>query len=146
MKKFLLVALLSIGMVGFAQNRPERERLTPEQRVEKQTERLTKELNLSSDQQKQVKDLLTSESAEMQKMRGERSDRASKPTAAEREVMKKQMTAAKEGHNAKMKTILTDDQYKKFVTNQEKSQERMRENVERRRSNSDGGDNTGMED
>lgn len=140
MKNLVLAALLSIGMVGFAQNRGDKQKMTPEQRTEKQVERLTTELNLNVDQQKKVSDLLTTESAEMQKLRAERRNRTTKPSAAEREAIKKQMIGAKDVHNTKMKAILTTDQYTTFIANQEKKETQMRERMNQRKKRADTGD------
>lgn len=126
MKKLVLAALLSIGMVGFAQNRSDKEKMTPEQRNEKRLEKMTSELNLTTDQQKQVGDLFASQSAEMEKMKADRKkNRSSKPTAAERDAMKKQMEARNAENDAKMKAILTPDQNKKYLANQEKQKQKM---------------------
>ena len=65
MKKLFIAALLFVGITSFAQDgdgemdqkpmREQRERLTPEQRNERQLKKLTSELTLDAKQQEQVK-------------------------------------------------------------------------------------------
>lgn len=135
MKKLLLAAILSIGMIGFAQNRPERQRLTPEQRNEKRLEKFTTELNLTPEQKKQVGDLLATESASMQKRQMEKRDRTSKLTPAEKEAYKNEMMAIKAENEAKLKSILTPEQYQKHLTMQQENLAKMKERGDKKRGN-----------
>jgi hypothetical protein len=108
-------------MISFAQDinqKPERdqkEKLTPEQRNEKHLQKLTSDLSLDTKQQEQVKQLLAERSAKAEKFRKDRKDSKTKPTDAERQAFKKQMTAEKEANDAKMKSILNADQYTKWT-------------------------------
>lgn len=121
MKKLFIAALLFVGMISFAQDinqKPERdqkEKLTPEQRNEKHLQKLTSDLSLDTKQQEQVKQLLAERSAKAEKFRKDRKDSKTKPTDAERQAFKKQMTAEKEANDAKMKSILNADQYTKWT-------------------------------
>ena len=120
MKKLFIAALLFVGIVSFAQDinqksgRDQREKLTPEQRNEKQLQKLTSELSLDKKQQDQVKSLLAERSAKAEKFRAERKDNTAKPTAEHRESFKKQMETEKAANDAKMKAILNADQYTKW--------------------------------
>lgn len=125
MKKLVLAALLSIGMIGFAQNKQEKQKLTVEQRNEKNLQKLKSELNLDSKQQKEVGDLLASRSAETQQWKMDNKDRKTKATTEEREAMKQQMKERKLSNNNKMKAILTPEQYTKYTSNQEKRMQKM---------------------
>jgi len=133
MKKLFIAALLFVGVVSFAQeadqapNREPRERLTPEQRNEKQLKKITTELNLDANQQAQVKQLLADRSAKAEKLRAERKDRKEKPTAAEREAFKNELKAEKDANDAKMKAILNADQYKKWTSIQEEKRDKAKE-------------------
>lgn len=143
MKKLFIAALLFVGVASFAQDtdtnptqdhKEHRERLTPEQRNEKQLKKLTTELNLDANQQAQVKQLLAERSAKAEKFREARQASKNsdvKPTAAEKEAFKKEMMAEKDANDAKMKGILTSDQYTKWkaiqAENKEKAKEKMRE-------------------
>lgn len=142
MKKLFIAALLFVGVASFAQDtdnatqdhKEHRERMTPEQRNEKQLNKLTSELSLDANQQAQVKQLLADRSAKAEKFREAREankDSNVKPTAAEKEAFKKEMMAEKEANDAKMKSILNVDQYTKWKTiqaeNKEKAREKMKE-------------------
>lgn len=121
MKKLFIAALLFVGVVSFAQDinqkpaRDQKEKLTPEQRNEKHLQKLTSELNLDKKQQEQVKQLIAEKSAKAEKFKESRKDSKTKPTDAEREAFKKQITAEKEATDAKMKAILNADQYTKWT-------------------------------
>lgn len=138
MKKLLIAALLFVGIASFAQEadqkptREPRERLTPEQRNEKQLKKITSELNLDANQQAQVKQLLADRSAKAEQLREARQakkDNNVKPTAAEREALKKQIMDEKEANDAKIKAILNADQYKKWTSIQEEKREQAKEKM-----------------
>ena len=138
MKKLLIAALLFVGIASFAQEadqkptREPRERLTPEQRNEKQLKKITSELNLDANQQAQVKQLLADRSTKAEQLREARQakkDNNVKPTAAEREALKKQIMDEKEANDAKMKAILNADQYKKWTSIQEEKREQAKEKM-----------------
>ncbi|WP_264536479.1 hypothetical protein [Flavobacterium sp. N1736] len=138
MKKLFIAALLFVGVASFAQDgdmdqkpaREQRERLTPEQRNEKQLKKLTSELTLDAKQQEQVKQLLAERSAKAEKLRDarkEQKEKGTKLTAEEKEAFKKEMMAEKDANDAKMKGILTADQYTKWKTIQEENKDKMRD-------------------
>ncbi|MDQ6472424.1 hypothetical protein RB619_17405 [Flavobacterium sp. LHD-80] len=138
MKKLFIAALLFVGVASFAQDmdqkpaREQRERLTPEQRNEKQLKKLTSELNLDANQQTQVKQLLADRSAKAEKLREARQaskESGTKPTAAEREAFKKDMLAERDANDAKMKSILNADQYTKWKKLQEENKDKAREKM-----------------
>ncbi|MFB9079096.1 hypothetical protein ACFFLS_09630 [Flavobacterium procerum] len=134
MKKLLIAALLFVGIAGFAQDR--REKLTPEQRNEKQLQKLTSELNLDASQQSQVKQLLAERSAKAEKFKEARKDRKDsnvKPTAEEKAAFKKQMEDEATANDAKMKSILKADQYTKWKTLQEEKKDKMRDKMKERK-------------
>ncbi len=130
--------MLFVGVASFAQDmaqkpaRDQRERMTPEQRNEKQLKKLTSELTLDANQQAQVKQLLADRSAKAEKLREARQanrDSNTKPTAAEREAFKKEMLAEKDANDAKMKSILNADQYTKWKKIQEENKDKAREKM-----------------
>lgn len=111
MKKLLIAAMLFVGIASFAQDmdqkpaREQRERMTPEQRNEKQLQKLTTELNLDASQQAQVKQLLADRSAKAEKFREarqEKKDSNTKPTAEEKAAFKKQMEDEVAANDAKI--------------------------------------------
>jgi len=145
MKKLFIAALLFVGIASFAQDadmdqkppREQRERLTPEQRNEKQLKKLTSELTLNAKQQEQVKQLLAERSAKSEKLRDARKEQresGTKLTAEQKEAFKKEMMTEKDANDAKMKGILTTDQYTKWKTIQEENKDKVREKMKERRS------------
>jgi len=138
MKKLFIAAMLFVGIASFAQEtdqkpqRESRERLTPEQRNEKQLQKLTTELTLNANQQAQVKQLLAERSAKAEKLRVAREARKDsdvKPTSAEREAFKNEMKAEKDANDAKMKAILNADQYTKWHSLQDQNKDKAREKM-----------------
>ncbi|PBJ06784.1 hypothetical protein [Flavobacterium sp. ACN6] len=137
MKKLIIAALLFVGVASFAQDGGQkREKLTPEQRNEKQLTKLTTELSLDANQQAQVKQLLADRSAKAEKFREARKDKKdsnTKPTAEERAAFKKQMEDEVAANDAKMKSILKADQYTKWKTLQEEKKDKAREKMKEHR-------------
>lgn len=142
MKKLFIAALLFVGMASFAQEadqkpaREHKERLTPEQRNEKQLQKLTSELSLDANQQAQVKQLLADRSAKAEKfkeMRKERKDNNVKPTAEEKAAFKKQMEDEVAANDTKMKSILKADQYTKWKKLQEEKKDKMKDKMKDRK-------------
>lgn len=138
MKKLFIAALLFIGIASFAQEadqkptREQREKLTPEQRNDKQLKKLTSELNLDTNQQGQVKQLLADRSAKAEKFKEARKakkDSDVKPTAADREAFKKEVMDERDANDAKMKAILNADQYTKWKAIQEQNKDKAREKM-----------------
>ena len=145
MKKLFIAALLFVGIASFAQDadvdqkppREQRERLTPEQRNEKQLKKLTSDLSLDTKQQEQIKQLLAERSAKSEKFRDARKEQkesGTKLTAEQKEAFKKEMMAEKDANDAKMKGILTADQYTKWKAIQEENKDKIREKMKERRN------------
>ncbi len=119
MKKTILVltiALLSGATMSMAQDRPQRgERPDPE----KQTEQMIKDLGLDEKQAKEFKavmDEMRPAKAEMKQKKSE-AQKEKKEMKKKREEMKKQreeMEAKRKEMDEKIKTILTEEQYKKY--------------------------------
>lgn len=129
MKKLFLAALLVVGLTTFAQEqkekpqRPEMEKLSPEQRSQLQLKKITAELNLNADQQAQVQKLIAEQSAKrealkakMQQMR----DSHEKPSAEDRAMM----MDGKKAMDEKLKSILTPEQFEKWMSRREKNHEK----------------------
>jgi protein CpxP len=145
MKKLFIAALLFAGIASFAQDgdngnmdqrpaREQRERLTPEQRNERQLKKLTTDLALDAKQQEHVKQLIAERGAKAEKLREARKEqrgKGAKLTTEQREVFQKEMTAEADANDAKMKSILNADQYTKWKKiqeeNKDKAKDRMRE-------------------
>lgn len=133
MKKLFVVALFAIGLTAMAQEKGKRgdfKDMTPEQRTELHVKKMTKDLDLNEKQQKEIKELLNAQKedrAEMIEKRKEIKETAEKATKEQRAEMKAKMEEKKAAINAKMKTILTDDQFKKWEAQKEQGKERMKE-------------------
>lgn len=133
MKKLVVAALLVVGLTTFAQEKGKKgdfKEMTPEQRTEVQVKKMTKDLDLNETQQKQVKELLNSQKedrTEMLDKRKEMKETAEKATKEQRAEMKAKIEEKKAAIDAKMKSILTDEQYKKWETQKEERKEKMGE-------------------
>lgn len=138
MKKLMVTALLVVGLTTFAQEKGKRgdfKEMTPEQRTEMQVKKMTTELNLDEKQQKEVKELLNTQKedrAEMIEKRKEIKETAEKATKEQRAAMKARMDEKKAAVEKKMKTILTNDQYKKWETLKEGKKQKMKERKEKK--------------
>ncbi|WP_238989906.1 DUF4890 domain-containing protein [Flavobacterium sharifuzzamanii] len=100
---------------------------TPQERDQAHLQKLTTDLNLNVDQQKQVSELLSDRSTKMAMLKKSRKDSDAKPTDAERKAMKKQMEEDHKTYDAKMKSILNADQYKKWTAIQKEHKDKMKE-------------------
>ena len=136
MKKLIVAAMLVVGMTTFAQDKKERpkraqmEKMTPEQRQQKHLDRLTKELTLDAKQQVAVGKILTEKSAKAQDMKAQKDTRKAsgdKMTTEERTAFKNAMQAEKADTEAKMKAVLSADQYQKWLDIREENKEKMKE-------------------
>jgi len=124
MKKAILAMVLLIGVFAMAQregksNRGEMKDLTPEQMATLQTKKMTLALDLSEAQQKQIQ-ALNFENAKTRKAKMEErkvkkeADEAKKPTAEERYAMQNARLDARIAQKAKLKEILSQEQYDKW--------------------------------
>ncbi|WP_080902649.1 Spy/CpxP family protein refolding chaperone [Parabacteroides sp. Marseille-P3160] len=100
MKKFVLFALVVFlgTTVASAQNR---QRVSPEERVEKQTEALAKELNLTAEQKEKVKAIY---------LKNVPAQRAGSADQTDREKLRAEFQKKREEQTAEIKSILTDEQ------------------------------------
>ena len=142
MRTLIIALVFGMGVSGFAQvstpqpGESNREKLTPEQRQEKQLAHLTKELTLDTKQQEAVGKILAEKSAKAQEAKVQREARKSsgqKMTAEERTAFKTKMQAEKTDTETKMKAILSEDQYKKWLETREENKEKMKEKMIERR-------------
>jgi Tfp pilus assembly protein PilE len=133
MKKLIIAALLLVGMTSFAQQgnktdkkqgRAEMEKFTPEQRNELMLKKMTLELDLSSKQQAQMKSIIAEKSAKSEAMMKAHKDNKTKPTRDERFAMKTKMMDEQIAMKAKMKSILSDEQFVKWDAMKEKHDKR----------------------
>jgi septal ring factor EnvC (AmiA/AmiB activator) len=97
-----------------------------QERDQAHLQKLTTDLNLNADQQKQVTALLSERSTKMEMLKKSRKDGVA-PTTAEKEAMKKQMAEDHKATDAKMKSILNADQYKKWTAIQKEHKDKMKD-------------------
>jgi hypothetical protein len=157
MKKLIIALALGLGLTGFAQEttppqqKTSMEKLTPEQRQQKQLAHLTKQLALDAKQQEAVGKILADKSAKAQELKAQKQEKKSKGekmTPEEKVAFKNKMQAEKTDTETRMKAILTADQYKKWVAIREENQEKMRQRMgnggdHNRDGNNPGADNPG---
>ncbi len=111
----MAVTVLSVN----AQQRGNRENMTPEKMAERMTEKMTEDLKLDEAQKQEVYDLnLESANKRTEMMAKEQTDKK-----AARENMK----ADQEAHEAKLKEILTNDQFVKWEEIQKEQREKMKD-------------------
>ena len=136
MKKifFIMVTLLVTAGMAMAQGpgpkgpRGERgEKQDPKVQAEQKTERMAKTLLLNDAQKQQVLELNLAEAEKRAELRPTtppaEGEKPAKPSAEEREKRRQEMEAQRAAYDAKLKTILTPEQYTKFSerkNNQEK--------------------------
>lgn len=123
--KKLVVAMALVFSIGVsAQDRKEKmKNATPEERVELRTEKLSEKLGLDETQKKKVKEILAAQQQEnkaaIEEMKAERE----KALAEKKAMMKKQHEALK----AKLKPVLTEEQFKKWEAMQNENMEKVKE-------------------
>ena len=136
MKKLIIALVLGMGLTGFAQEtspqqyKSTMEQMTPEQRQQKHLAHLTKELTLDTKQQEAVGKILAEKSAKAQDLKAQKDTRKAsgeKLTPEERTALKNKMQAEKADTEAKMKAILSADQYQKWLNIREENKEKMKE-------------------
>lgn len=147
MKNLIIVALLVVGMSAFAQDRkemgkrPDRaemEKLSPEQRNQLMLKKMTLELDLNAKQQEQVGQIIAEQSTKREVMMShhkEMKENEKKLTADERFTMKSKMLDEQITMKAKIKNILSPEQFEKWNSLKEKYQQRRRERGENNRRN-----------
>ncbi len=124
MKKIVIVLMLLVGVTSIAQKgeRGNRERmndLTPNQVATLQTKKATLDLDLSESQQGQMKSVLL-ENAKMRKTKMDarkeqkESGETKKPTSEERYATANERLDHQIAQKAKMKNILSDEQFAKW--------------------------------
>jgi periplasmic protein CpxP/Spy len=137
MKKLLLTCAFLFSVLTFAQKK-DLKNLTPEQRVELNFKNLTKALKLDNNQQQAVKEILTARSEKMQSLRGQRKankEAGKKPTEAERANFKNELEAQRADFDSKMKSILTPEQYSKWVERKAKQKDKLKQIRDAKKNN-----------
>ena len=133
MKKLIIAAFLLVGISTYAQEKKENpkranmEKMTPQERQDRQLKRMTSELTLNAKQQEQIKELLVEQGAKREKLTGKK-EGTKEEIKAQREALKNKMQDDRKMMEYEIKDILTTEQFSTWKTNQEK----MTEKAERR--------------
>jgi protein CpxP len=129
-KKLVVAMTLLVSFGVSAQDRKEKmKNATPEERVEMRTAKLSEKLGLDENQKKKVKEIFAAEQkenkvareemkAEREKMKAERE----KAIAEKKAIMKKQHEELK----AKLKPVLTEEQFKKWEAMQKENVDKVK--------------------
>jgi periplasmic protein CpxP/Spy len=89
--------------------------------VDRQMEELKESLELSDDQEKQVREIITAGFETMREAREGMQD------GGDREAMREKMQQMREEQSQKIKTVLSEEQFTKYEQIQEERRERMRQ-------------------
>lgn len=131
MKKVLYIAILAMGLNGFAQDqdrrpsREEMEQLNPEQRNQLMLKKMTLDLDLNAKQQEQISKIIAEQSAKHEAMKAERKAMKEKEKA-ERFERRNKMLDEQIAMKNKLKDILTPEQMTKWEAHKEKNKEHFR--------------------
>ncbi|MBK6832358.1 MAG: hypothetical protein IPG92_17205 [Flavobacteriales bacterium] len=123
MKKLLIIALTVMTVAAQAQD-TEKDRKSPQERAQLQTDRMTKELGLVEDQAAKVAAINLKYAEQAEALRAERQ--------AQMEAMRKQEKgkAIQEAKEAELKGVLSEEQYKQW---QAKKEEAKAKHMEKRK-------------
>ena len=122
MKKLIIILALGLGLTGFAQES------TPQERQQKYLAHLTKELTLDAKQQESVGKLLADKSAKTHELKAQANAKKAsgeKLTAEEETALKNKLVAEKTDTEAKMKAILSPDQFTKWLAIRKSNKEKL---------------------
>jgi hypothetical protein len=140
MKKALIAILFVISLTTFAQEkkqlRREREKMTSEQKVDKQVKKLTADLALNEKQVKQVRLLMEKEVQKHKEKRVEMTALREKKMAARKAIIeekKAQMQEERAKVSDEMKNILSADQFAKWAKIKEERHSEMQEKMTQRK-------------
>ena len=125
MKKIVFLAatlFIFFAISANAQQRGPREHMTPEQQATRMIERLTEELKLDENQQKELQTYFTEQ---FQKRQEEFEQE--QPNPEDREAMREKMEKEREATDAKLKEVLTEEQYNTYKANEEKRMKEMQQ-------------------
>lgn len=137
MKTFIAAALMLAATSIFAQAKLEgrAQQLSAEQKTELQVKRMTLDLELTEKQQKEIKSLVLEQNQKLEERRKDRDQRReemAKMTKDERFKMQSQALDDELAFQAKVKKILTDDQYVKWQAQRERRKDIMKSQAKKK--------------
>lgn len=122
MKKVFLILTLVLSLLTFAQEKKGAvEKMSPEQQSILLVKKMTLSLDLNQKQQEEIKALLlerTQKKAAHQLAQKAKKEKGEKPTATEKFEKQSQLLDAQIEFKAKMKKILSEEQFKKWDAKQ----------------------------
>lgn len=126
-KKLVFAMTLLVAFGVSAQDRKEKiKNATPEERAAMRTEKFSEKLGLDENQKKKVKEIFVAQQKENMVAREEMKAEREK-MRAEREKMKANMKKQHESLKAKLKPVLTEEQFKKWEAMQNENMEKGKE-------------------
>lgn len=127
MKKtaFIVILLLSVAAVSKAQQ--QRQRLSSEERVQRQVEQLQEKLNLTADQKAKVTAIFTAQSQSIDSLR--------KASNGDSQAMRGKMRPIMDTSEKQLKEVLTDEQEKTYEAYRQEQRSRMQQGRGQRSSN-----------
>jgi hypothetical protein len=133
MKNLFFAFAISIAMVSGAMAQRGNDKMpSPEERASRQLERINKEVNLSAEQQASVKQALLKRIENTDSLRSDAAQQR-KEMQQQRQAMRGQAKNTVDEFDTTMKSILSEEQYKKFKAYQQSQREQVKENVSERR-------------
>lgn len=132
-KNVFLALLLFVGITAMAQEkkerRPEREKLTTEQKVDLQVKKMTQDLSLNDKQVKEVRAIVTKQIEKREEKRAE--------MKIKKAEMKAKMTEEQAALTSEMKKVLTPEQFTKWEKIREEKKANVKEKMKERRGKKD---------
>ncbi len=120
MKLLLMVLLMGTTMSLSAQGQ---KTLTSEDKAKKETEKMTKDLSLTSDQQAKIQAINLKYAKQRDEVMSKQKAEG-KMTDAEKQQVKENAQKSVSAQEAEFKSVLTADQYQKYLNNKEAVKEK----------------------
>ncbi|MES2862599.1 MAG: hypothetical protein V4666_00620 [Bacteroidota bacterium] len=137
MKKLVFVITLLVTFGVQAQERKEKMKdATPEERVAMRTEKLSEKLSLDENQKKKVKEIFAAQQKENVAVREEiKAEREKMRAEREKALIERKATMEKQHEElkAKLKPVLTEEQFKKWEAMQNENMEKIKERRKHRK-------------
>lgn len=138
MKKVFLILTLVLSLLTSAQEKKGAvEKMSPEQQSILLVKKMTLSLDLNQKQQEEIKALLlerTQKKAAHQLAQKEKKEKGEKPTATEKFEKQSQLLDAQIEFKAKMKKILSEEQFKKWDAKQHNRKGKMNRSKQHRQA------------
>lgn len=130
-KKLVVTTALVLSVGVSAQDRKEKlKNATPEEKVEMRTNKMSEKLGLDENQKKKVKEVFAAQQKENEAVREEMKSEREKARAEREKALAEKKAILKKQHEAlkaKLKPILTEEQFKKWEAMQNENMEKVKE-------------------